>query len=115
MGNIGRDLQHRFSGLEWLELGIVPDGDAGYNGYKGAELDMRCTSCKTGQMEESETTYFAQFKNCYVIIENVPCMKCEQCGESVLKNSIAERIDDILDEYENMVNKISVIDYSKIA
>ncbi|MBC5779669.1 YgiT-type zinc finger protein [Blautia difficilis] len=42
---------------------------------------MRCLTCKNGSMKPSSTAYFAQLKNCYVIIENVPCMKCEQCGE----------------------------------
>ncbi len=78
-------------------------------------MSMRCTSCKTGQMEESKTTYFAQLKDCYVIIENVPCMKCSQCGETVFRNSIAEKIDDILDDLEKIVSKISIIDYSKVA
>lgn len=66
-------------------------------------------------MEESKTTYFAQLKDCYVIIENVPCMKCRQCGEVVFRNSIAEKIDDILDDLEKIVSKISIIDYSKVA
>ena len=66
-------------------------------------------------MEESKTTYFAQLKDCYVIIENVPCMKCGQCGEVVFRNSIAEKIDDILDDLEKIVSKISIIDYSKVA
>ena len=78
-------------------------------------MSMRCTCCKTGQMEESKTTYFAQLKDCYVIIENVPCMKCGQCGEVVFRNSIAEKIDDILDDLEKIVSKISIIDYSKVA
>lgn len=66
-------------------------------------------------MEESKTTYFAQLKDCYVIIENVPCMKCSQCGEAVFRNSIAEKIDDILDDLEKIVSKISINDYSKVA
>ena len=46
---------------------------------------MKCMSCKYGEMKEAKTTYFAQLNNCYVIIENVPCMKCSQCGEEFLK------------------------------
>ncbi|MCI8723215.1 MAG: type II toxin-antitoxin system MqsA family antitoxin [Ruminococcus sp.] len=76
---------------------------------------MRCACCKIGQMEETKTTYFAELKDCYVIIENVPCMKCGQCGEVVFRNSIAEKIDDILDDLEKIVSKISIIDYSKVA
>lgn len=52
---------------------------------------MRCTSCKSGEMEESRTTYFAQLKDCYVIIENVPCLKCGQCGDVVFRGSAAEK------------------------
>lgn len=76
---------------------------------------MRCTSCKSGNMQEGTTSYFAQLKDCYVIIENVPCMKCSQCGDVVFRNSIAEKIDDILDDLEKIVSKISIIDYSKVA
>lgn len=66
-------------------------------------------------MEESRTTYFAQLKDCYVIIENVPCLKCGQCGDVVFRCSAAEKIDDILDDLEKIVSKISIIDYSKAA
>lgn len=76
---------------------------------------MKCTSCKSGTMEENKTTYFAQLKNCYVIIENVPCLKCVQCGDEVFKGSVVEKIDDILDDLEKIVSKISIIDYSKVA
>lgn len=76
---------------------------------------MRCTSCKNGTMLEDKTTYFAQLKDCYVIFENVPCLKCTQCGEVVFKGSVVEKIDDILDSLEKIVSKISIIDYSKVA
>lgn len=76
---------------------------------------MKCTSCKSGTMEESKTTYFARLENCYVIIENVPCLKCAQCGDEVFRSSVAEKIDEILDDLEKIVSKISIIDYTKVA
>lgn len=76
---------------------------------------MRCTSCKSGEMKESKTSYFAQLKSCYVIIENVPCLKCAQCGDEVFRGSVVEKIDDILDDMEKIMSKISIIDYSKVA
>ncbi len=76
---------------------------------------MRCTSCKSGNMQEDTTSYFAQLKECYVIIENVPCLKCAQCGDVVFRGSVVEKIDDILDGLEKIVSKISIIDYSKVA
>jgi YgiT-type zinc finger domain-containing protein len=66
-------------------------------------------------MIEDKTTYFAQLKNCYVIIENVPCLKCSQCGDVVFRGSVVEKIDDILDGLEKIASKISIIDYSKVA
>lgn len=76
---------------------------------------MRCTSCRNEKMEEGKTAYFTQLGDCYVIIENVPCLKCGQCGDVVFRNSVAEKIDDILDKLEKIVSKISIIDYAKVA
>ena len=76
---------------------------------------MKCMSCKYGEMVASTTTYFAQLNQCYVIIENVPCMRCNQCGEEFLQISVAEKIDDILDDVEKIASKIFILDYEKAA
>lgn len=76
---------------------------------------MRCLSCKTGEMKEATTVYFAQFNNCYVIIENVPCMKCNQCGEEYFSASVSEKIDDILEQLEKIASKIFIMDFTTAA
>lgn len=76
---------------------------------------MRCLSCKTGTMTKATTTYFSQIKNCYVIIENVPCMKCEQCGEEFFSTSVLEHIDEILERLEKIASKIFIMDYATAA
>ena len=76
---------------------------------------MRCLTCKNGTMEQSTTTYFAYLKNCYVIIENVPCMKCDQCGEEFFTASVLEKIEDILDRLEQIASKIFIMDYASAA
>ncbi|MDE6664282.1 MAG: type II toxin-antitoxin system MqsA family antitoxin [Lachnospiraceae bacterium] len=76
---------------------------------------MKCTSCKYGEMQEAVTTYFTQLNNCYIIIENVPCLKCSQCGEEFLVASVAEKIDDILDSVEKITSKIFILDYMTAA
>ena len=43
---------------------------------------MTCFFCK-GEMKPSTTIHTVQLENCVVVIKNVPCMKCEQCGEVV--------------------------------
>ena len=76
---------------------------------------MRCLTCKNGTMEQSTTTYFAHLKNCNVIIENVPCMKCDQCGEEFFTASVLEKIEDILDRLEQIASKIFIMDYASAA
>lgn len=50
-----------------------------------------------------------------MIIENVPCLKCSQCGEEFLVTSVAEKIDDILDSVERITSKIFILDYKTAA
>ena len=76
---------------------------------------MNCLLCKADSMVESRTAYFAQLDNCYVIIENVPCLKCTQCGEAVFSASVLEKIDDILDKVQVYASKIFIMDFSKAA
>ena len=76
---------------------------------------MNCLLCKSGTMIESTTAYFAQLKGCYVIIENVPCRQCDQCGEILYKASVLEKIEDILDTLEKISSKIFIVDYSTAA
>ncbi|WP_297964147.1 type II toxin-antitoxin system MqsA family antitoxin [uncultured Anaerovibrio sp.] len=76
---------------------------------------MNCLVCKSGDMKPAKESYFAKLKNCYVIIENVPYYKCDQCGETVYSASVMERIDDILEQLENVASKIFILDYSSAA
>lgn len=76
---------------------------------------MKCASCKYGDMKEAKTAYFTQLNKCYVIIENVPCLKCDQCGEEFFDDAVAEKLDEILDGLERIASKIFIVDYSNAA
>ena len=76
---------------------------------------MNCLNCKMEEMHEAKNTYFAQLSNCYVIIENVPCYKCKQCGEVYYKASVLEKIDDILEKLEKIASRIFIVDYASAA
>lgn len=76
---------------------------------------MKCMSCKYDNMEPGTAAYFAQLKNCYVIIENVPCLKCPQCGEVFYTTSVVEKIEEILESVEKILSKIFIMDYSTAA
>lgn len=76
---------------------------------------MKCLACKSDTMIDSKTTYFSHLPNCYLIIENVPCKKCSQCGEEVFSMSVMERIDQIIASVEKLASKVCVLEYQTAA
>lgn len=66
-------------------------------------------------MIDSTETYFAKLNGGYIIIENVPCKKCEQCGEILFSVSTIEKIEDLIETYEKINSKIFIVDYRQAA
>lgn len=76
---------------------------------------MRCLACKNETMIDSTTTYFSHLPNCYLIIENVPCKKCSQCGEEVFSMSVMARIDEIIASVQKLASKVCIMEYKAAA
>ena len=76
---------------------------------------MKCMSCKDDKLYEALATYFATLEDGYVIIENVPCMKCGQCGEEFFSASVMERIDGILAGIGCIDSRVFITDYRAAA
>ena len=72
---------------------------------------MTCFYCK-GTMKPSTTTYMEDLGNCIVIIKNVPCNKCTQCGEVSYSGATIKRIEAIIAQLKNTLTEIAVINYS---
>lgn len=72
---------------------------------------MTCPLCK-GEMKHRTTIHTVQPKNCVVVIKNVPCLKCEQCGEVVLSADTVEKIERILHMVGKAAAEISVMDFA---
>ena len=66
-------------------------------------------------MQPSTDSYFAKVNGGYVIIENVPCFRCEQCGEVVYAASVMEKIDEMLEHLEKIASKIFIVNYADAA
>jgi len=47
-----------------------------------------------------------------VIIKNVPCHKCKQCGEVVYNALVVERLEQITEQLEKTLTEIAVVNYS---
>lgn len=55
------------------------------------------------------------YKNCIIIIKNVPCEECVQCGEKYYTDEVAEKIEKIVNNAKQQMQELSVLDYSKAA
>ncbi len=48
-------------------------------------------------------------------IENVPCQKCDQCGEIVYSATVIEKIEEIIESLQKVTSKIFIMDYAQAA
>lgn len=72
---------------------------------------MTCYACNY-ELKQSTTTYFIELEKCMVIIKNVPCLKCDKCGEVFYPDEVAERLDEIITQVRSVVTEIAVVEYT---
>ena len=74
-----------------------------------------CMLCKCNTVKQSTTTHVVNYKGSIIVIKNVPCEECEQCGEIFYTDEVGEKLEQIVDEAKTMLQEISVMDYTKVA
>ena len=74
-----------------------------------------CMYCKCDEFVDSLTSHVVNHKNCLIIIRNVPCVACAQCGEKYYTDEVAQRLDKIVSGAKKFAQEISVIDYRQAA
>ncbi len=75
---------------------------------------MTCFTCK-GNVQKTTTSYMTEYDGCYIIIKNVPCSKCTQCGEEYLNGVTLAKIESILEKLKDILTEIAVVDYNNAA
>ena len=74
-----------------------------------------CKLCKCDTVKQSTTTHVINYKNSIIVIKNVPCEECEQCGEKYYTDEVAERLELIVNMAKKLMQEIAVIDYPQVA
>lgn len=74
-----------------------------------------CIYCKNDNLLPSFTTHVVNYKGCVIVIKNVPCDECEQCGETYYSDEVARQLEKLVSAAKQLMQEISVIDYSKAA
>ena len=77
-------------------------------------MNQMCISCK-GKLSRGMTDYVENNKSHVVLIRDVPCDKCGQCGEAYFDHSTVQVIERILDGIQPVASEITltVMDYTK--
>lgn len=73
-----------------------------------------CFYCK-GMMKSSSTVFTIQYENNIIVIKNVPCKECSQCGEIEISDETMQKLESIIASAKMIVQEVSVIDYSVAA
>ena len=71
---------------------------------------MTCILCK-GCMTQGTTSDFTDLGTCMVIIKNVPCLICNQCGEKAFVGSTVKKIESIVNTLKNSLTEVAIVNY----
>lgn len=64
-------------------------------------------------MIDGTTTHVVDLEKCVIIVRNVPCLKCNQCGEVSYIGTVAKQLESIIDSMQQTVLlAIAVVNYS---
>ena len=75
---------------------------------------MTCFFCK-GNLEDGFTTHVVDTENRVAIIRSVPCLKCDQCGETSYTGTIFKQLESIVRNLLNTPTEVAIVQYSKDA
>lgn len=97
-------------------LVVVKKGGRMADLSKYKDLDeIMCMYCKNSTVVESTTTHVVNYNNCIIIVKNVPCLECDQCGERYYTEEVTERLETIVNMAKKLMQEIAVIDYRPAA
>lgn len=74
-----------------------------------------CMYCKCKTLTPSTTTHVVNYHGSIIVIKNVPCEECEQCGEKYYTDEVAARIEELVNTVRNLMQEVSVLDFQKAA
>lgn len=71
-----------------------------------------CFYCKARTTVPSTTTHVVTLSSCIIIVRNVPCEECVQCGEKFFSDEVMERLENIVEQAKMVAGELLVTDYN---
>jgi YgiT-type zinc finger domain len=76
---------------------------------------MLCAFCRTEKLKQVKTNYERNIKGQRYIVENVPALFCETCGDYYYTNEVIKEIrEKILDKQQTINSSTKVYNYESI-
>ncbi|WP_419543256.1 type II toxin-antitoxin system MqsA family antitoxin [Negativibacillus massiliensis] len=72
-----------------------------------------CFYCKCKTTKPSRATHVVTFDDCIIVVKNVPCEECEQCGEKYFSDEVMEQLEIIVAKARQLASEVFVVDYNK--
>lgn len=72
-----------------------------------------CFYCKCKDTVQSLNTHVVTYNNSVIVIKNVPCLECAQCGEKYYTDEIMEKLEVMVDQAKQMAGEVFVAEYDK--
>jgi YgiT-type zinc finger domain-containing protein len=72
---------------------------------------MICTFCK-GQYENGFTAFVAKLDDSVIVVKNVPCLICDQCGEVSYIGKVYNRLEQIIDALMDSITEVAIVKYT---
>lgn len=67
--------------------------------------------CK-GDMRDDVANFMVDIDGRFIIIKNVPCHKCTQCGEVSYSGVIARRLEEMIEGLKASLDEVSIVEYA---
>lgn len=71
----------------------------------------KCFFCK-GSIEDSITNYMLDLNGQFIIIKNVPCHKCLQCGEVSFSYATMKQLEKIVAQLKQALTEVAIVEYA---
>lgn len=75
---------------------------------------MKCMKCRNDAYA-STTSEAIEMDFGLLVIRNIPCYKCKECDEIFYTGDVVQKIERITEMVKQLMQEITVIDYTKVA
>ena len=69
-----------------------------------------CNMCFKIDKISTTTTFTVQYKDCIIVVKNVPCLECSVCGEILFSNDVSEKLEKIIEVAKKLLQEVAVIE-----